>query len=97
MASYTGDRKTIGQILSLAAPLIEIPEWQRNYSWGPIEIEAFWTDLVAFSDQYPDDNIVDKEYFLGSIVIVDRGSIHQLLDGQQRLGTATILLSVIRD
>jgi hypothetical protein len=38
------------------------------------------------------------EYFLGSIVIVrtEDGS-HLLLDGQQRLATSAILLSVIRD
>ena len=97
MAQYTGERKTIGQILSLASPLIEVSQWQRNYSWDSAEIEAFWSGLIAFSNQYPDANIIDREYFLGSIVIIDRGSIYQLLDGQQRLATATILLSVVRD
>lgn len=97
MAQYTGDRKTIGEVLSLASPLIDVPEWQRNYSWRPTEVEAFWTDLIAFSEEYPEDNVADKEYFLGSLVIVDRGTRYQILDGQQRLATATILLSVIRD
>ena len=97
MANFTGDRKTIGQILSLASPPIEVPHWQRNFSWGPDEIETFWSDLIAFSDSFPDGNIIDEEYFLGSIVLVNRGPIHQLLDGQQRLATSTILLSVIRD
>jgi len=40
----------------------------------------------------------DQEYFLGCIVLVATGEDkHLLLDGQQRLATATILLSVIRD
>ena len=97
MANFTGDRKTVGQILSLASPPIEVPQWQRNFSWGPDEIETFWSDLISFSDLFPDDNIIDQEYFLGSIVLVNRGSNHRLLDGQQRLATSTILLSVIRD
>lgn len=97
MANFTGDRKTVGQILSLASPPIEVPHWQRNFSWGPAEIEAFWTDLITFSESFPGENIIDEEYFLGSIVMVNRGPTHQILDGQQRLATATILLSVVRD
>jgi hypothetical protein len=94
---YSAEKKTLGELLSLTSPNIEVPEWQRNYSWETSEVETFWQDLVNFSDQYPDDNITDQEYFLGSIVMVLSGSTHELLDGQQRLATATILLSVIAD
>lgn len=94
---YTTDKATIGGLLSLTGPSIEVPEWQRNYSWTTSQVETFWEDLVAFSNQYPDNTIQDQEYFLGSIVIVDDGTSLLLLDGQQRLATATILLSVIRD
>ena len=38
-----------------------------------------------------------REYFLGSVVIVDNNDWHLLLDGQQRLATSAILLSTIRD
>ena len=50
-----------------------------------------------FGDTYPDKNITGQEYFLGSIVIVDVEDDNLLLDGQQRMSTAAILLSVIRD
>jgi hypothetical protein len=46
---------------------------------------------------YPGDTINAEEYFLGSVVIVDNAISHLLLDGQQRLATSSILLSVVRD
>lgn len=74
-----------------------MPDWQRSYSWTTEEIDAFWSDLTAFDTRYPGDNIIGEEYFLGSIVLVTGGATNLLLDGQQRLATATILLSVLRD
>lgn len=94
---YEAARRTIGTLLSTTSPHIEVPEWQRSYSWTTEQVEAFWLDLKAFDDRYPDDNIVGEEYFLGSIVLVTGGETNLLLDGQQRLATATILLSVLRD
>lgn len=94
---YEAGRQTIGALLSTTSPRIEVPEWQRSYSWTTEEIDAFWQDLIAFDSQYPDENIVGEEYFLGSIVLVTGGATNLLLDGQQRLATATILLSVLRD
>jgi hypothetical protein len=94
---YEANRQTVGALLSTTSPRIEVPEWQRSYSWEGAEVEAFWQDLVAFDTQYPGKNIAGEEYFLGSIVLVTGGSTNLLLDGQQRLATATILLSVLRD
>ena len=94
---YEAGRQTIGALLSTTSPRIEVPDWQRSYSWTTEEVEAFWQDIIAFDEQYPGDNIVGEEYFLGSIVLVTGGATNLLLDGQQRLATATILLSVLRD
>jgi hypothetical protein len=94
---YEAARQTIGTLLSTTSPRIEVPEWQRSYSWTTEAIEAFWQDLTAFDSRYPGDNIIGEEYFLGSIVLVTGGATNLLLDGQQRLATATILLAVLRD
>ncbi len=94
---YDADKRTIGELLSMTSPNLEVPDWQRSYSWKTEQIEAFWQDLTNFSNLYPGDNVNIQEYFLGSIVLVVSGTRHVLLDGQQRLATATILLSVIRD
>jgi uncharacterized protein with ParB-like and HNH nuclease domain len=42
-------------------------------------------------------NLVGKEYFLGAAVLVNDGTFHLLLDGQQRLAASTILLAALRD
>lgn len=94
---YTPAKRTIGELLTMTNPPILVPEWQRNYSWTTTEVDTFWKDLVSFDSTYPEENIVDQEYFLGSIVIVDNNVAHLLLDGQQRIATAAILISVIRD
>lgn len=94
---YDADREPIGSLLTTTSPRILVPEWQRSYSWEGPQIETFWNDLVTFSERYPGETIVGQEYFLGSIVLVTGGSTLELLDGQQRLATATILLSVLRD
>lgn len=97
MAKYDGKRRTIGELLALTSPPLVVPDWQRPYRWEASDIEAFWNDLITFSNQYPGNNIDDQEYFLGSVVLVEGKTPHELLDGQQRLATATILLSVLRD
>ena len=95
--TYSPERKTIGNLLSMTNPPIKVPDWQRNYSSTTSHVEVFWKDLLNFDRRYPDANINGQEYFLGSVVLVDNNAWHLLLDGQQRLATSAILLSVIRD
>ncbi len=93
---YTSERKVLGTLLSTSSREIEVPDYQRDFSWDTPQFEAFWKDLLAFSAKYPGENILAQEYFLGTMVIVDTEGKYYLLDGQQRLATATIVLSVIR-
>lgn len=74
-----------------------MPDYQRDFSWQQKHVKDLWEDLLGFSCQFPGNAIDGKEYFLGSSVLVNTGTHHLLLDGQQRLATATILLSAIRD
>ncbi len=94
---YTPERMTIGNLLSTTNPPVKVPDWQRNYSWTTSQDPGFWKDLLNFDKRYPGKNIEGQEYFLGSVVLVDNNTWHLLLDGQQRLATSAILLSVIRD
>src|SRR3990172_8509030 len=93
---YQSEKKNMGELLS--SRLI-MPPNQRKFSWEFSEIETFWQDIVSFSDRNAGETYRAQEYFLGSIVVIDPpGAIErQILDGQQRLATATILLAVIRD
>jgi len=94
--TFQPDKRTLGMILSSTSPPIRVPEFQRDYSWDKQQIEEFWADLIEFAGD-PSQNLQGKEYFLGAAVLVNNGSYHLLLDGQQRLATATILLAALRD
>jgi uncharacterized protein with ParB-like and HNH nuclease domain len=96
-SSYQPDKRTIGELLSMTNPPIVVPNWQRSYSWTQSHVETFWNDLLDFERRNP-GKIAQREYFLGSVVIVATSDDeHLLLDGQQRIATSAILLSVIRD
>lgn len=71
-----------------------IPEYQRPYAWGKEEALQLLTDL-----QDALDRDTEEPYFLGSVVLVkEAGSARsEVIDGQQRLTTLTILLAVLRD
>lgn len=75
-----------------------IPTYQRPYAWEKEQAEALLDDILAALK----DAVETKEpvtYFLGSIVLIKQpGSPEaKVVDGQQRLTTLTILLSVLRD
>jgi uncharacterized protein with ParB-like and HNH nuclease domain len=82
--------------------LFTIPSVQRPYSWTTNEAGELLDDLLDFMEHYnvTEQNVGDVEepYFLGSIVLVKKdGPQAEVLDGQQRLTTLTILLAVLRD
>lgn len=70
-----------------------IPNYQRPYAWEPPQAKQLLADLVDFMDQKD-----EEPYFLGSIVLIkDTKPYAEVVDGQQRLTTLTILLAVLRD
>lgn len=70
-----------------------VPRYQRSYAWAADEVSDFWNDMqVSIAD--------GGDYFLGNIVLtaVEEGDAsHQIIDGQQRIATTTILNAAIRD
>ncbi len=71
-----------------------IPVFQRDYSWTEEECRQLWDDILRASD--------NSGHFMGSFVYVegDTGaafSSWQVIDGQQRLTTLTLLLIALRD
>ena len=71
-----------------------IPEYQRPYAWQVEQAGQLLEDLVEAMDRGG-----DEPYFLGSIVLVKspNSARAEVIDGQQRLTTLTILLAVLRD
>ena len=76
----------------------EIPEYQRPYAWTTEQTGELLDDLLhAMGDV---ENVNETApYFLGSIVIIKNGlqPQAQIVDGQQRITTLTILLCVLRE
>ena len=92
MNSITGQDKKVHEIFSKENKF-NIPEYQRPYSWGVDQCDELLGDLIGFQKEEESD-----DYFLGSIVVAKSPGDNftfDVVDGQQRLTTLTILLSVI--
>lgn len=76
----------------------EIPDYQRPYSWTTEQAGELLSDLLTAMDDFTETGDRDAFYFLGSIVLIkdDRNPISQVVDGQQRLSTLTILFAALR-
>ncbi len=83
------DQVGIGKILKDFT--LTVPSHQRDYSWTDLEVRTLLQDLAkAISDDEPG-------YFLGTIVTIPGASGRlEVIDGQQRLATITVLLCQIR-
>ena len=70
-----------------------IPLFQRPYAWTTEQTEELLNDFLDSLES-------EDEYFLGSIVLIKEDDPlkpeAQVVDGQQRLITLTILFSVLR-
>ena len=71
-----------------------IPGYQRPYAWTEEQAGILFDDLYDFFQTETIDN-----YFLGSIVLIkeDNKPYADVIDGQQRLTTLSILFSVMAD
>ena len=89
--SINAEVQRIRDVFSAAAD-IRVPPFQRSFAWGDEETEILIKDLLeAFRN-----SVI---YFLGAIVVIrpkGRGPA-DVVDGQQRLTTLTIILAVMRD
>ncbi|GAA1662824.1 DUF262 domain-containing protein [Catellatospora bangladeshensis] len=71
-----------------------IPEYQRPYAWDKEQAEQLLDDLAEALDRD-----TEEPYFLGSIVLVKQPNRPpaEVIDGQQRITTLSLLLAVLRD
>jgi len=78
--------------------VFRIPGYQRPYAWGTEQAGELLDDLTTFM-QAAGGPVEDMPpYFLGSIVLIKEESAPDadVIDGQQRLTTLTLLLAAIR-
>lgn len=96
MQEIKGYDRTIQVLLSGGSYGIDY--YQREYKWQTKQLLELVNDLAGrFLEDYHEghaSNDVKKygHYFLGSIVISKQGEKRQIVDGQQRITTLTLLL-----
>ncbi len=72
-----------------------IPIYQRNYDWGEREAVQLLEDISDYAR-----NNINQNYYIGSVVVfvrtVNGNTCFETIDGQQRLTTLTILVSLLK-
>ena len=78
--------------------LFEIPAYQRPYAWTTEQATELLDDLLTAMGNDGEMEEVSP-YFLGSIVLIKDAhrALAQVVDGQQRLTTLTILFCALRE
>ena len=73
-----------------------IPMYQRNYSWDEPEITQLIQDII---DNIPIPNSSDesKPYYLGTLIVFKRDKNYEVIDGQQRLTTLSLLTLYLKN
>ena len=92
--TFTAKAINITTLFGSPDSLFQIPEYQRPYSWEDEHVETLWEDIY--------NTCIESKpnYFLGSLITIkpsNNNKYQDIVDGQQRLTTLTILFCVIRD
>lgn len=69
-----------------------VPKFQRDYSWGQEQWEDLWNDILELTPQ------TSSRHYMGALVtetITDRE--FQIIDGQQRMATLSLLALAVID
>jgi hypothetical protein len=86
------EERTIGNILTDQI-CYEIPPYQRPYSWKKENVQQLLEDVWEAYEAN------DKEYFIGSLITIEKEKNHRydVVDGQQRLTTLNLIFARLRD
>ncbi|WP_198560028.1 DUF262 domain-containing protein [Colwellia sp. Bg11-28] len=69
----------------------KVPLYQRDYSWNKTHWNDLWLDIEANRHN-------DSKHYMGSVVLVSKHKKqYDIIDGQQRLTTLTILVLAVVD
>ena len=96
-SKYDTGATTLEQILTSKTEFL-VPKFQRNYSWTDEKVDRLWSDIMEnFVTYLESTDAQEAQYLMGPMVFVKKGNLFQVIDGQQRLATVTILFCVVRD
>ncbi len=82
------NQQTLNQFF--ATKVFEIPKYQRSFAWEKENIRELYEDIIEAID-------TKSSHYIGTIVLAktDRTNIYNVVDGQQRLTTLVMFISVI--
>lgn len=98
--NFKPDEKNIRSLLKSGCQFV-IPRFQREYSWDKKNYQEFFEDMM--NNLVASNGVInDDQYFLGTMLFVGDFAEKpdkpiEVVDGQQRLTTITILFSVLSD
>lgn len=70
--------------------LLQVPHYQRDYAWEPENVDDLWNDVQEVL-------ALSVSHYLGTFILAKpaQGVAYDIVDGQQRLTTLTMLLSAL--
>ena len=77
----------------------KIPIYQRNYAWKEPQIRQLIQDIYDYylKDNRENENEI-KKYYIGTLVVrSDKGNTFEVIDGQQRLTTLSMLVAYLNN
>ena len=91
IGSLSAKDEKISAITEGSSIFLQVPRYQRGYAWDTDNIDEMLSDLQS---------VPKGSFFFGTLILHIRPteeSTFDLIDGQQRMTSITIMLSVIRD
>ena len=65
----------------------QVPSFQRGYAWKRKQVIDLWSDLSSY--------VTQGNYFLGLVILSETDDKMEVIDGQQRLVTLTLMAKAI--
>lgn len=97
MAEITSCMKDIKGLLDNKNQFV-IPDFQRSFVWTEKDVETLFSDFKEDTNNYSDPIATLPGYLLGNIVLIsheDTPTIFDVIDGQQRLTTLTLIFRAL--
>ena len=85
--NFTANNNTFRQLMGNGLSY-RVPQFQRDYSWGPDEWDDLWQDMVGLFGEDP-----EPAHYMGYLVLQSSDNrAFDIIDGQQRMTTLSLLM-----
>lgn len=76
----------------------EVPEYQRNFTWEEEQHEELWNSILSIQELEPKSSDLPVDTYFGTVYVArdSDGEVFEIIDGQQRMATVSILLKNLK-